>query len=176
MALSLLLFLFLFQSAFAQEESRNWNIGISEGFGGVHYFFFPSIDFSYKRHTFRVSPMLPAQSFAYQIEMLHLIEKSTESLDLIASLAYTHSNDLWQIPVGKGERIWFIPTNRLSLLTGIRYDFGKRMTLGIMLGAALQKIRDTGNLAVYERLELQLKPGFEASFGVRLFQNRYTTP
>ncbi len=169
MLLGLLLLGLVFQPVFSQEKSSNWNFGVSEGFGGVHYFFFPSVDVLYKRHTLRVSPMLAAQSIQYQFAFAHLLTKEEGNLDLVVALSYTRSNDQWQLPF-KEDRIWFVPSDRLSLLTGIRYDFGKRLTLGIMLGPAFQKARETGNLAVTEKDDIRLKAGFEANFGVRLFK------
>ena len=113
--------------------------------------------------------MLPAQSVEYQFAFAQLKANEEGNLNLVTALAYTRSNDKWQIPL-LGDRIWFIPSDRLNLLTGIRYDFGKRMTLGIMLGAGLQKIRETGNFAVTTPSTLRLKPGFEANIGLRLFK------
>lgn len=155
------------------DNSKNFNLGISEGFGAAHFFFLPTVDFRFKRHTLRLAPYLAAQSFAYQIQILRLLQNSDGNLDWMAEAAFNHSNDVWQQQI-LGDRIWFVPVNRLSIISGIRYDFGKRMTIGLSIGGAIQKVRDTGNLAILNRNQIELKPAFEAGIGVLLFPHTST--
>jgi hypothetical protein len=156
-------------------EKKPYNIGLSLGYGGVGFPFFPSADFSVKSTSLRISPGYQSLSGGVAQELFGLSE-IYHQWKWVASAYFSKSrpNGMWPGGIGVngvGENV-----NRMMMLTGVKTYLGTRMYTYLQLGAMYSSFfrRETLILGVTPMViepYTEWTPYIEFSFGVNFFRN-----
>ncbi len=121
-------------TGYGQNNEKIISIGISEGLGGAHLFFSPTIDFSIYKSTlkFTTIPLYPRYLAIGLTQEIKTLEN--KKLKLIASINYAQSKEYYWYQIIDGNRDF----KNISILSGVRVTFTKWLKLNIQLGALCQ--------------------------------------
>lgn len=157
----------------AQMRPRDLNVGISFGYGGVHSYFMPALDLSFRSIWWRASWTPSVFSAAWYQDFWKLINTETDVMALWLSAGYMRTNDNWVFqPKFIRFRISPNPVDGVKVLFGFRFDFQQRLSVRWGIGVASNYRRDTGNLADSRIGQWRTWPNLELGMGIRLFPTK----